>query len=182
MKYSNQKHVFEVFSYTKAPLGLIHLHSSKQRRVQTIASTSEEITLRIDYQFLFFKFYDTVYITLSQDKRQVSLSAESTFSIGIKRRAGIYFNEINNHYLYSVARHRQRESAKKIKEVEPPWKKFPNFSPGDMFWRQSGEYYLDLIWEPFWIEQTEFEKAQYVRKFSAPDEWLEWLAFLEEQK
>lgn len=35
-------------------------------------------------------------------------------------------------------------------EIAPPWVKYPGYSPGDAFWRQSGEYWYAYVWMPYW--------------------------------
>ena len=56
-------------------------------------------------------------------------------------------------------------------EVEPPWIKYPGYPPGDSFWRQSGENWFFLLWEPFWKSLNPTEQEKYLAKWNVPKEW-----------
>lgn len=74
-------------------------------------------------------------------------------------------------------------------EVEPPWIKYPGYPPGDPFWRQTGENWFLLFWEPFWKSLTIGEQEEYLAKWAVPKEWelyyfdssfREWLESIDE--
>ena len=56
--------------------------------------------------------------------------------------------------------------------IEPPWIKYPNYPPYDTFWRQAGEYWFAYVWEPFWLNLTPSEQANYVQKWNPPQVWM----------
>ncbi|MEO8870951.1 MAG: hypothetical protein ABI357_08970 [Granulicella sp.] len=70
-------------------------------------------------------------------------------------------------------------------EVRPPWVAYPEYGPGDGFWRQSGEPFLTLVWEPYYESLSEEEKAGYLKRWQVPEEWWQfhfdpaWREFLE---
>ena len=57
----------------------------------------------------------------------------------------------------------------------PPWKKFPDLGPVDMFWSMgSGESYLtDYVFTYFKYATSE-ELQQYKEKHPEPSEWQGW--------
>ena len=58
-----------------------------------------------------------------------------------------------------------------MKEPIPPWVKHPDFSPGDGFWRQSGEICLHYVWRPYWDNLTVEQQAEYLKKWDVPKVW-----------
>jgi hypothetical protein len=56
-------------------------------------------------------------------------------------------------------------------EVVPPWIEFPGFPPSDTFWRQSGEYWFALVWEPYWKSLNPQEQQDYLEKWNVPEVW-----------
>jgi hypothetical protein len=57
-------------------------------------------------------------------------------------------------------------------EIEAPWLKYPNFPPYDGFWRQTGEYWLNYVWRPYWVTLDSAQKKEYLDKYPPPDVWL----------
>ena len=55
--------------------------------------------------------------------------------------------------------------------IEPPWITYPGYPPGDGFWRQSGEAWFTLIWEPFWNSLDSAEQRQYLQGYVVPESW-----------
>jgi hypothetical protein len=62
-------------------------------------------------------------------------------------------------------------SNKPGEEVKPPWIKYPGYSPGDSFWRQTGEAWLSLIWRPYWDSLGSEEQDAYLKRWKVPQEW-----------
>lgn len=61
-------------------------------------------------------------------------------------------------------------------EVLPPWRAFPDYSTVSGGWRQgNGEYWMMRAWHPFWSGLPEPERARYLERWAAPEEWREWL-------
>ena len=60
------------------------------------------------------------------------------------------------------------------KEIEPPWVKYPGYSPGDGFWRQSGELWIQNIWEPYWKSLNPTEQNEYLKKWAVPNKWRDY--------
>ena len=58
-------------------------------------------------------------------------------------------------------------------KITPPWIEYPNFPPNDMFWRQSGEYYLSYVWEPFWNNLSNQEREIVLKRWPMPQEWID---------
>lgn len=56
-------------------------------------------------------------------------------------------------------------------EIEPPWIKYPGFPPGDGFWRQTGEAWLTLIWQPYWDSLRDEQRDIYLERWNVPREW-----------
>jgi hypothetical protein len=56
-------------------------------------------------------------------------------------------------------------------EVEPPWVAHPGYPPGDGFWRQSGETWFTLVWEPYWQALTLEKRKQYLDRWKVPADW-----------
>jgi len=56
-------------------------------------------------------------------------------------------------------------------EIDPPWVKYPNYPPADTFWRQAGEPWFTLVWEPYWKSLTSEEQATYLSRWSVPEIW-----------
>lgn len=73
----------------------------------------------------------------------------------------------------------------KLEEVLPPWKQFPGYPPGDLFWRQSGEIWFYYVWKPYWDSLNQIEQESYLEYWSVPNVWKdyyfdpEWQKFLE---
>lgn len=57
-------------------------------------------------------------------------------------------------------------------KIKPPWIKYPDFPPYDGFWRQSGEYWLKDVWEPFWNNLSQKEQDQYLKRWPPPKDWI----------
>jgi hypothetical protein len=62
-------------------------------------------------------------------------------------------------------------------DIEPPWIQFNSTPPWHSGWRQgNADYWLGYIWMPFWLELTEEQRQEYLRKYPPPDEeWHEYL-------
>jgi hypothetical protein len=73
----------------------------------------------------------------------------------------------------------------KQEEVQPPWVAYPGYGPGDTFWRQTGEAFMALVWEPYYEALSEEEKDAYLKRWQVPQEWWNfyfdpaWRAFME---
>lgn len=59
-----------------------------------------------------------------------------------------------------------------MKEVIPPWVKYPDFPPYDGSWRQSGELWLIYTWVPFWNSLNPTQKEEYLKQWQVPEVWL----------
>lgn len=57
-------------------------------------------------------------------------------------------------------------------EVEAPWLKHPDFPPYDGFWRQSGDYWLNYVWRPYWNSLKPEGKKAYLEKYPPPEVWM----------
>jgi len=57
------------------------------------------------------------------------------------------------------------------KEIIPPWVEYPGFPPGDGFWRQSGQLWLNYVWEPYWQSLDVQEQEAYLHRWNVPEEW-----------
>jgi hypothetical protein len=70
-------------------------------------------------------------------------------------------------------------------EIKPPWVAYPEYGPGDTFWRQTGEPFMALVWEPYYESLSQEEKDAYLKRWQVPEEWWKfyfdpaWRAFLE---
>lgn len=68
--------------------------------------------------------------------------------------------------------------------MKPPWIQYPGYSPGDPFWRQSGELWFSYVWQPYFQNLTDDEKKRYLQEWKPPQEWQvfyfdeEWQGFL----
>lgn len=59
-------------------------------------------------------------------------------------------------------------------EIQPPWLKYPKFSPSDIFWRQTGESWALYVWLPFWTSLSSEQREQLLIRYEAPKEWKEF--------
>lgn len=57
------------------------------------------------------------------------------------------------------------------KEIVPPWIIYPDYPPGDGFWRQSGENWLQFVWLPYWQSLPSQEQEQYLMRWKVPEVW-----------
>jgi len=64
------------------------------------------------------------------------------------------------------------------KQPPAPWVKYPGFPPFDGFWRQTGEYWLAYVWEPYWNALSLEEKEAYLQRWDVPDVWREYSAYI----
>jgi hypothetical protein len=55
--------------------------------------------------------------------------------------------------------------------VPPPWREYPGYPPGDPFWRQSGQAWLEEIWQPYWQSLTLEAQREYLERWKVPDVW-----------
>ena len=62
----------------------------------------------------------------------------------------------------------------RLRAVRPPWVEHPGSMPADPFWRQSGEYWLNDIWKPFWDSLNAREQERYIELWSPPHEWWDY--------
>ena len=53
-------------------------------------------------------------------------------------------------------------------KINPPWVEYPGFPPYDTFWRQSGEYYLFDVWQPFWNNLSSRDKEKVLKRWPMP--------------
>jgi hypothetical protein len=56
-------------------------------------------------------------------------------------------------------------------EVLPPWVEYPAYPPGDYFWREAGQPWFTLVWEPYWKSLSESELEEYLTRWKVPDNW-----------
>lgn len=75
-------------------------------------------------------------------------------------------------------------------QISPPWIVYPDFPPGDPFWRQSGEKWFKYIWKPYWESLSFVEQEEYLIYWKVPDAWRyfyfnsdfqEWLETVDEE-
>ena len=59
-------------------------------------------------------------------------------------------------------------------EIEPPWIKFPDYTPGHPFWRQDGEPWFIYIWEPYYRQLDQKEQEKYRNFWKVPKDWLDF--------
>jgi hypothetical protein len=70
-------------------------------------------------------------------------------------------------------------------EIKPPWVCFPEYPPGDFFWREAGELWMCDVWEPYYQSLDEAQQVAYRERWQVPEVWWkfyfdpEWRAFLE---
>jgi hypothetical protein len=64
-------------------------------------------------------------------------------------------------------------------DIPPPWTAFPGQDSYSGFWKQSGEPWMATVFRPFWEALDSREKAEYLERWSAPDDWREWLAWID---
>jgi hypothetical protein len=57
------------------------------------------------------------------------------------------------------------------KEITPPWVQYPGYGPGDTFWRQTGEVFMAVVWEPYYESLSEEEQQAYLERWKVPQEW-----------
>lgn len=56
-------------------------------------------------------------------------------------------------------------------EVRPPWVEFPSVGPDDFFWREAGQTWRTLVWDPFFNSLDEPAKAEYLARWKVPADW-----------
>jgi hypothetical protein len=56
-------------------------------------------------------------------------------------------------------------------EVSPPWVTYPDYPPGDGFWRQAGEPWLTMVWRPYWDSLDRGQQADYLTRWKVPGDW-----------
>jgi hypothetical protein len=66
-------------------------------------------------------------------------------------------------------------------DVPPPWIAFPDQNSYSGYWRQSGEPWITTVFFPFWAGLDSNARFEYLERWSAPADWREWLALLNEQ-
>jgi len=59
-------------------------------------------------------------------------------------------------------------------EIPPPWVEYPAYGPGDTFWRQTGEPFMALVWEPYYTSLSEAEQEAYLVRWKVPEEWQDF--------
>jgi hypothetical protein len=63
----------------------------------------------------------------------------------------------------------------KVGDVFPPWEAFPG-SDSITGWRQGvGEYWMIQAWWPFWRQLSSTERAAYLDRWNASEEWRDYL-------
>ncbi len=61
-------------------------------------------------------------------------------------------------------------------EPQPPWILFLGSTPMDGLWRQGvSEWWFENEWQPFWWSLSEPQRADYLRRWDAPEEWIEFV-------
>ena len=56
-------------------------------------------------------------------------------------------------------------------EVRPPWVEYPGIPPWDFFWREAGEPWRTLVWEPYDNTLGAGEQAGYLQRWHVPQDW-----------
>lgn len=56
-------------------------------------------------------------------------------------------------------------------EVLPPWVAYPGIPSWDFFWREAGQNWRTLVWEPYYNGLSELEQSEYLRRWNVPDDW-----------
>jgi|GEM_PF-4846290 len=59
-------------------------------------------------------------------------------------------------------------------EISPPWVEYPGFPPGDFFWREAGEPWRTLVWEPYYNSLDAAQQAAYLERWKVPDDWRQY--------
>lgn len=59
-------------------------------------------------------------------------------------------------------------------EIPPPWVEYPGYEPGHIFWRQTGEPFFNLVWEPFYEALSETQKEDYRARWKVPEVWQDF--------
>lgn len=99
-------------------------------------------------------------------------------SVGIVARV----HDAGQRYISVVLRSRNQSfvdetRARSVKDgdYEPPWVVFPKRRP-DMSWNQGTDaFWMRSAWEPFWSDKPIAERAAYLGRWNAPQEWREAL-------
>ena len=56
-------------------------------------------------------------------------------------------------------------------EVRPPWVEYPGIPSWDFFWREAGEPWRTLVWEPYYNALGAGEQAGYLQRWHVPQDW-----------
>lgn len=56
-------------------------------------------------------------------------------------------------------------------EILPPWILYPEYGPGDGYWRQAGEAWFVEVWQHYWQKLSLDEQADYVQRWMPPEVW-----------
>jgi hypothetical protein len=64
----------------------------------------------------------------------------------------------------------------KVGDEFPPWEAFPEYDSFTPAWRQgAGEYWMHDAWWPFWEQLSWTERAAYLDRWDASEDWREYL-------
>jgi hypothetical protein len=55
--------------------------------------------------------------------------------------------------------------------ISPPWVLYPEYGPGDGFWRQAGEAWFVEVWQQYWKKLSLDEQADYFQRWIPAEEW-----------
>ena len=66
-----------------------------------------------------------------------------------------------------------KEAGGTREEVQPPWVVYPGVGPEEFFWREAGEPWKTQIWEPYYNALNEEAQAEYLARWSVPQNWRE---------
>ena len=92
------------------------------------------------------------------------------------KKIGDFFAPFYAFYDEGKQRFRSRKERWKGIEVKPPWVVYPEFPPGDGFWRQAGEGYYAYGWLPYLTSLSPDEKHAYFTRWPVPPEWRDAIA------
>jgi len=60
-----------------------------------------------------------------------------------------------------------------LTEVRPPWIEYPDVPPDDFFWREAGEPWRVLVWEPYYNSLSAREQERYLIRWDVREIWRE---------
>ncbi len=119
--------------------------------------------------------FDLMRFNVSYDKKFICFSASTLLPFGVEGRTQSHWKHLTGAHEYCRLSERAKKQSAQLEFVTPPWVEYPGYPPYDGVWRQPGEYYLHLVWHPFWDAKSAVTKKQYLQDNPPPAEWKEWL-------